>query len=189
MIISTYLGNVGKKYERTRHNIAWMLLEHLSFYHNLTWSNKFKSEWSKTSSPETLLLKPSTLMNNSGESVSAALSFFKLKPDSLLVIHDDLELPFGTVQVKKGGGAGGHNGLRSIIKLTGSSDFYRFRIGISRPPAGYGVSSWVLSRFSPDEEALLPDYLKLAAEVLENNLTAPIKPGTKTELLNLQIRH
>lgn len=185
MIISTFLGNVGKKYERTRHNLAWILLEQLSFYPKLNWNSKFKGTWAKNNNPETLLLKPSTLMNNSGESVSAALSFYKLKPENLMVIHDDLELPFGTVMIKKGGGTGGHNGLRSITKLIGSPDFYRFRLGISRPPAGFGVSSWVLSRFSPDEEARLSDYSIAAAAMLEQYLSGTAEPGPKTELLNL----
>ncbi len=121
-------------------------------------------------------------MNNSGESVVAAMSFFKLKPADLLVIHDDLELPFGTVQIKKGGGTGGHNGLRSIIRQTGSSDFFRFRLGISRPPAGHDVSSWVLSRFSSDEESILPDYLRKAAELYEQVLAEGLKPEAKIKL-------
>jgi PTH1 family peptidyl-tRNA hydrolase len=186
MIISTFLGNVGKKYERTRHNLAWMLLEQLNFYSMLNWNNKFKGEWAKNTNPETLILKPLTLMNNSGESVSAALTFFKLTTGNLIVIHDDLELPFGTIQLRKGGGTGGHNGLRSIIKHCGNSDFYRLRLGISRPPAGFDVSSWVLSRFSPEEETLLSDYCKQAAATLEKYLSGKTSPGSgKIELLNL----
>lgn len=115
----------------------------------------------------------------------AALSFFKLKPKKLIVVHDDLELPFGTVQMKEGGGAGGHNGLRSIIKHAGTADFYRFRLGISRPPSGRDVSSWVLSRFAPDEEMLISDYCIRAASILEKTLADGLKPGSKTELLNL----
>ena len=182
MIISTFLGNNGKKYELTRHNLPWIMLTYLSFYKNLRWSEKFKGEYSKFGKPETLLLKPCIFMNNSGESVAAAMSFFKLKPSDLLVIHDDLELPFGSVQLKKGGGAGGHNGLRSIIRQTGSPDFFRFRLGISRPPAGRDVSSWVLSRFSPDEEAMLPDYLGRAAELFEKVLKDGLTPGAKIKL-------
>ena len=184
MIISTYLGNYGKKYELTRHNIAWMMLERLSFYNRLNWIEKFKGAYAKVISPESVHLKPKTLMNNSGESVTAAMGFFKLKHSDLLVIHDDLELPFGTVEIKKGGGAGGHNGLRSVIKLTGGADFFRFRIGISRPPANRDVSSWVLSRFSPDEEAVLDDYCRAAAAVLEEGLNSGLKPGGKMKLLN-----
>ncbi len=183
MIISVFLGNTGQKYARTRHNLGWMLLEHLSFYNNLRWISKFKGEYAKHSNPEQLLLKPQTLMNNSGESAAAALSFFKLKPENLIVIHDDLELPFGTIQIKKGGGAGGHNGLRSIIKLTGTPDFLRFRMGISRPPGGRDVSSWVLGRFSEDEEALLDDYCNRASEILENGIKNGLETGKKIVLI------
>ena len=182
MIISSFLGNIGKKYELTRHNIAWMMLEKTSYFHNLKWNEKFKGEYAKIAVPEMILLKPKTLMNNSGQSVAAAMSFFKLRPENLIVIHDDLELPFGTVQVKKGGGAGGHNGLRSIIKLIGSPDFYRFRIGISRPPAGRDVASWVLSRFSPEEEAVMPDYCLRAAEMFQNITNSPLSAGKKVKL-------
>ncbi|MDC7226218.1 MAG: aminoacyl-tRNA hydrolase [Spirochaetales bacterium] len=185
MIISTYLGNTGRKYEQTRHNLAWMMLQRLSFYNRLSWISKFKGEYAKISSPESLHLKPMTLMNNSGESLSAALSFFKLGHGQLIVVHDDMELPFGTVQLKKGGGAGGHNGLRSIIKLTGGADFYRFRMGISRPSKNRDVTSWVLGRFSPDEEVRLDDYCSSAADLFETALETGLKAGKKIELLNL----
>ena len=184
MILSTYLGNYGKKYERTRHNIAWKLLEHLSFYNRLNWSAKFKGEYARLADPESIHLKPLTLMNNSGESVTAASAFFKLGHKQLLIVHDDLELPFGTVAIKKGGGAGGHNGLRSIIRLTGGADFYRFRMGISRPPANQDVASWVLSRFSPEEEAFLDDYCRAAAAILEDAFREGLSPGGKIKLLN-----
>ena len=184
MNISTFLGNTGKKYELTRHNLAWKTLESLSFYQKLVWNTKFKGEYAKDSNTGNLLLKPMNFMNNSGESVTAALSFFKLKIDQLIVVHDDLELPFGTVQLKKGGGAGGHNGLRSIIKLTGSSDFYRLRLGISRPPTGRDVSSWVLSRFSPDEEARLDDYTRAAASILEKAISEGPSAGNKINLIS-----
>ena len=184
MLISTFLGNYGKKYESTRHNLAWMMLERLSYSRELHWIEKFKGKYAKHGRPEHLLLKPLTLMNNSGESVCSALGFFKLTPGDMIVVHDDLELPFGTIQIKKGGGAGGHNGLRSIIKLNGSSDFYRFRMGISRPPSGRDVSSWVLSRFSPDEEALLDDYCCAAAGIFEKALIDGLKAGPKQKLLN-----
>lgn len=184
MILSTFLGNKGRKYEPTRHNLAWIMLERLSYYNNLTWNTKFKAEYARRPGSEPLvLLKPQTLMNNSGQSVTAALSFYKLKADSLFVVHDDLELPFGTVQIKKGGGAGGHNGLRSVSRLCGSPDFYRFRMGISRPPSGRDVSSWVLSRFSPDEEALLDDYCRKAAELFEQSVTGGLSAGNKIKLI------
>ncbi|MBI9107283.1 MAG: aminoacyl-tRNA hydrolase [Spirochaetales bacterium] len=178
------MGNKGQKYERTRHNLAWMMLEKLSYYDHLVWNTKFKAEYAQHHGNEQLIiLKPQTLMNNSGQSVSAAMSFYKIETDSLLVIHDDLELPFGTVQFKKGGGAGGHNGLRSITNLCGSPEFFRLRMGISRPPAGRDVSSWVLSRFSPEDEAVLDDYCRLAAGIFETAADGGIIPGPKIKLL------
>ena len=183
MILSTFLGNKGRKFERTRHNLGWMMLEHLSFSSSLNWNSKFQAEYAVYGGSEKLiLLKPQTLMNNSGRSVTAAMSFYKLKPENLLVVHDDLELPFGTVQLKKGGGSGGHNGLRSVAGLTGSADFFRLRMGISRPPGGRDVSSWVLSRFSPDEEARLDDYCREAAAVFEEAVTGGLRAGAKLKL-------
>jgi len=182
VIISTFLGNKGKKFENTRHNLSWMMLRQLSFFKNLAWNTKFKGEYAKDRAAG-VLLKPMTVMNKSGESVAAALSFFKLGPEELIVIHDDLELPFGTAQLKKGGGTGGHNGLRSIVSATGSSDFYRFRLGISRPPAHIDVSSWVLNRFSPEEEALLNDYCCNAAHYFEGFLGGTFRSEKKTKLL------
>ena len=182
MYISTFLGNKGQKFKNTRHNLAWMMLDSLSFVHELSWNSKFKAEYSKYGAAG-VLLKPMTMMNLSGDSVAAAMSFFREKPESLIVVHDDLELPFGTVQLKKGGGAGGHNGLRSIIKMTGSSGFFRFRMGISRPPASRDVSSWVLNRFSPEEEAVLDDYCSAAAALFENLLKKPLAQGRKENLL------
>ena len=184
MILSIFLGNKGLKYERTRHNLAWMMLERLSFYNSLNWNKKFKAEWAKhPASDPLIMLKPQTLMNNSGESAASAASFFKLKPKDIIVVHDDLELPFGTVQLKQGGGAGGHNGLRSIIKLCGSSDFFRLRMGISRPPGGRDPSSWVLSRFSPDEEALLDDYCRGSADIFESSVSSGLSAGAKIKVV------
>ena len=184
MILSTFLGNKGLKYSQTRHNLAWMMAERLSFSDSLIWNTKFKAEWAQERGGEgQILLKPQTLMNLSGQSVTAAMSFYKLKVEKLLVIHDDIELPFGTVQIKKGGGAGGHNGLRSIINLCGSADFYRLRMGISRPPSGRDVSSWVLSRFSMDEEAVIDDYCRKTAGVYEEAIRGSLLPGAKIRLI------
>lgn len=182
MIMTAFLGNTGRQYEKTRHNLPWMILEKISFFYSLRWISKFKAEYAQHSGG-LILLKPKTLMNRSGESVGSASTFFKLDPGSLIVVHDELELPFGTVQLRKGGGTGGHNGLRSVIKATGSSDFYRFRLGISRPAGGRDVSSWVLSRFSPDEEIILDEYCRLAAEILEKSLSTLPAPGKKIKLI------
>jgi len=165
------LGNFGQKYATTRHNIAWQLLEHLSFYHSLTWQTKFKGEYSTYSigGEKFFFLKPQTYMNKSGESVQPLAHFFKIKPDKILVIHDDIELDFGVVGFKTGGGLAGHNGLRSLAGSLGTREFKRMRLGISRPTHGK-VEAYVLSNFSEDEKIVLPTYLGKAANLLEQCL-------------------
>ena len=162
------LGNPGSRYEKTRHNAPWLCLKELPGAAALQWKEKFNSHWCDYGPPgrTVKLLKPETFMNNSGEAVRKASDFFRIGPDNILVVHDELELPFGTVQFRKGGGLGGHNGLRSIKQHLGTGDFYRFRLGISRPPHG-DVSRWVLSPFSGEESALLPVYWERSARLLD----------------------
>jgi len=166
-----FLGNPGSDYGRTRHNIAWMLVERLSFYSRLSWRRKFKGWFAQERVGEIsyTFLKPETFMNKSGESVRPLLDFYRFLPGELLAVHDDLELPYGRVGFKSGGGLGGHNGLRSIKRALGTSDFGRFRLGIGRPARG-SVSSHVLGAFSEAERAVLPRYLELAASLLEERL-------------------
>ena len=165
------LGNPEEKYALTRHNIAWQLLPYLSFYHELSWQEKFKGKYATHSiqSQKLFFLTPQTYMNKSGESVQPFMNFFRLETEEVLIIHDDIELEFGVVGIKKGGGLAGHNGLRSIASSLGASDFNRFRLGISRPIHG-NVDSYVLGKFSEDEQIVLPTYLKKAAQLLEQCL-------------------
>lgn len=165
------LGNPEEKYALTRHNIAWQLLPYLSFFQNLNWKEKFKGKYASHSiqSHKLLFLAPQTYMNKSGESVQLFMTFFKFTTEDILVIHDDIELEFGVVGFKTGGGMAGHNGLRSIASSLGASDFNRFRLGISRPVHGK-VDSYVLGKFSEDEQVVLPTYLKKAAQLLERCL-------------------
>ncbi len=168
------LGNPGVKYARTRHNIAWQLVEILSFYDELDWKEKFKGVYADYRVPgaydKVFFLEPWTFMNLSGQSLVAAMQFFKIEIEEVLVVHDELELGFGTVSFKNGGGLGGHNGLRSVASSLGTRDFKRFRLGISRP-SHRDISSHVLSNFSPDEEPLIPTYLENAADLLEKCLS------------------
>lgn len=155
------LGNPGREYARTRHNYGWMLLN--EWCHIDSWSNKFKGEYATIHDPRKLiLLKPLTLMNKSGESLRAASDFFAIEAEEILILHDDLELPFGQIEAKQGGGLGGHNGLKSIKQHLGTSEFWRLRLGIGRPRHGT-VSNHVLSRFSKEEEIELPTILGQAA--------------------------
>lgn len=162
------LGNPGKEYELTRHNIGWLVMDAFSFADELSWREKFKGQYSSyTIGDEKVhFLRPMTYMNLSGESVVPAMQFFKVKAEEILVVHDELDLPHGTIAFKKGGGTAGHNGLKSMASLMGTKDFLRLRIGISRPPFG-DVSSWVLSRFSEDQFIDIEKYTLGAARAIE----------------------
>ncbi|MDR2176686.1 MAG: aminoacyl-tRNA hydrolase [Treponema sp.] len=182
-----FLGNPGREYARNRHNAAWLFAERLPFYASLVWRNKFKGLYACLESnrlgggiagqpePRKLhFLKPETFMNVSGESAAAAAAFFKIGAESILVVHDELELPLGAVSLKSGGGLGGHNGLRSMNLSLGTAGFWRFRFGIGRPGdrapgqggppgSGRGIVEWVLSDFSAAEEAVLDGVFDGAA--------------------------
>lgn len=158
------LGNPGSEYAKTRHNIAWMLLENLSFSNELRWKEKFKGVYAQFR--DNLYLMPQTYMNLSGESVQPCSKFFKIDVENIVVIHDELDLPFGTIMFKKDGGLAGHNGLKSIAEKMGTRNFIRMRLGIGRPKYG-DVSNYVLSRFSEEELIRFEDYMKLSSEALE----------------------
>ena len=169
-----FLGNYGKKYENTRHNAAWVISGLADISKNAVWQNKFKGSYSKippsTANGKNIhLLKPETFMNLSGESVGAAASFFGLKPENILIVHDELEIKPAVLSFKWSGGLGGHNGLRSVKSVLGTADFFRLRIGIGRPDFSEqggdpkpDIASYVLSRFSQNElqllETTIPSY-------------------------------
>lgn len=164
-----FLGNPGKEYEKTRHNLGWMLAEVFSQQNGFEWQKKFKGQFAQKNKADEKIffLKPETYMNLSGTSVQTLVQFYQLTPAQLLVVHDELELDFGQVSFKKGGGAAGHNGLRSLISTLNTPDFYRFRLGIARPKHG-DIASYVLSAFSKIEQGKLPDYLTEATNLLES---------------------
>ena len=179
-----FLGNPGAQYAQTRHNIAWMLADELQVS---DWQSRFKGSCAKLflSGESRHILKPETFMNRSGESVQALMHFFKIEPESMLVVHDDIELAFGVAGYRKGGGLGGHNGLRSIKTAIGTPDFFRFRIGVGRPEHG-SVSSYVLGKFKEEESAVLPLYLEKAGILLGDALLNQTKPepgGKKVKLI------
>lgn len=169
-----FLGNPGDRYSRTRHNVGRMVLEELSTSINPAWREKFHGKIADVTMKNRKIrfLVPETFMNLTGKSTAAAMTFFKLNPENLLLVHDDLEMPFGHIGIKFGGGLAGHNGLKSIRDGLGTTDFGRLRIGIGRPKRE-SVQSWVLGRFSPDEEVALPIILKAAAEMLKLAATNP----------------
>lgn len=166
------LGNPGREYERHRHNIGFQVLDALA----ARWKapitgNKFNAELATASfaSQKVLLLKPQTFMNISGQSLAAAANFYKVPVEEVLVVHDELDLPFGRLQLKPGGGSGGHNGLKSIAESWGEQDYARLRFGIGRPPAPGPdrVVGHVLSNFSEEEQPLLPPVIVRAVEGCE----------------------
>ena len=150
------LGNPGREYERTRHNMGWLVVDELARRHGGSFRSKFSGRLAelRVDGHRIALLKPETYMNESGRSLAAAARFFKVEPDALVVVHDDVDLEPGRLQARAGGGLAGHNGLRSISQALGSQDFLRLRIGVGRPGRGdrRSVSDYVLSGFDPDED-------------------------------------
>ena len=164
------LGNPGRDYEATRHNAGFMVLERLAG----KYEGSFKKKWRFSAevaeiAAETgklVLAKPQTFMNDSGRSVAALLKDSYASAADLIVLHDELDLPAGTVRVKTGGGHGGHNGLRSIIEYLGTADFVRVRIGIGRPVPGMDTADYVLSPFFPEEREAAAKATAGAAEAV-----------------------
>jgi PTH1 family peptidyl-tRNA hydrolase len=178
-----FLGNPGPEYVKNRHNAGRLLAECLPFASRLNWQKKYKGLYaalepaflpavdapSGRGADPVRFLMPETYMNRSGESVQMAASFFKIPPDRILVVHDELELPLGTLSFKFSGGLGGHNGLRSMRACFGTADFWRLRIGIGRPNHD-DISGWVLSDFSAGEREILDEVLSAAAAALTQAL-------------------
>jgi peptidyl-tRNA hydrolase, PTH1 family len=150
------LGNPGRKYEGTRHNAGWMVLDELARRHGGSFRSKFSGQLAEVrmGDDKVALLKPETYMNESGRSLGAAARFFKVDPGALLVVHDDVDLDAARLQARLGGGLAGHNGLRSIAQALGTNDFLRLRIGVGRPGRGdrRSVSDYVLSSFEPETD-------------------------------------
>ena len=175
--LAVFLGNPGQKYARNRHNAGWMLAEALPFFPLLSWQKKYRALYACMDGRH--FLKPQTFMNLSGESALATASFFKIKPGEIVVVHDEIELPHGTLSLKFSGGLGGHNGLRSMKACFGTADFWRLRIGVGRPDGrapgsggsiessrDAGIADWVLSDFSAPESRALAPVLSAGAELL-----------------------
>jgi PTH1 family peptidyl-tRNA hydrolase len=177
------LGNPGKKYEKNRHNVGFMAVEHLARTHGIPdFKEKFSGVWTKgelgvgSARHAVALLKPGTFMNLSGDCVQPAAAFLKVEPPRVIVVHDELDLAWRDVRLKAGGGHAGHNGLRSLIERLGP-DFVRVRVGVGRPPAGFkgDVADYVLQNFDAMEAAELPEVIDRACAAVE----AVVSRGTQ----------
>ncbi len=147
------LGNPGRQYEKTRHNAGFLFLDVLCEHFGGQWRLDSASAVSEifVSASKVLLQKPQTYMNRSGDAVVKLARYYKIEPEEILVVHDELDFDFGVMRLKKAGGHAGHNGLRDIIQKIASRDFYRLRVGIGRPPEGWKVADYVLSTMSVQE--------------------------------------
>lgn len=178
------LGNPGIKYAQTRHNAGFEFIDAVcdDYGFSLKENNKFHGYADKVSlnGHNVWLLKPDTFMNHSGKSVMSLALFYKISMEEVLVVYDELDLPPGSIKLKKGGGHGGHNGLRDIIALSGSRDFYRLRLGIGHPGHKSKVISWVLNRASKEDEISIDRAIDKGISVLEDIVNGELEKATKT---------
>jgi PTH1 family peptidyl-tRNA hydrolase len=173
------LGNPGKQYIETRHNVGFWFIERLQRQYQIHFSleKKFKAETGTLllDGRQIRVIVSNTFMNLSGQSVAPMASFYRIATPNLLVIHDELDLPAGTVRIKVGGGHGGHNGLRDISSRIGSSDFVRLRIGIGHPGSAQDVSGYVLKRPNRDDKAKIEDSIDRAIGIFPDLITGDIQ--------------
>lgn len=167
------LGNPGDRYAATRHNIGHMVVNELADRNSQRWkTHKAGAAVAEfrlgIGGPKVVLAKPATYMNLSGKPVAALLKFFSIGPENLIVIHDELDIDFDTIRVKRGGGEGGHNGLKSTSAALGTKDYLRVRAGIGRPPGRMSPADYVLRPFSTTEQKTLPMHIDRAADAVES---------------------
>ncbi|NLD50862.1 MAG: aminoacyl-tRNA hydrolase [Clostridiaceae bacterium] len=171
------LGNPGQKYECTRHNVGFDTIELLGRKHGIT-VNKLKhkalSGEGSIGGRRVMLVKPQTFMNLSGESVRDIVDWYKVSVENILVIYDDIDLPLGKLKIRPKGSSGTHNGMRSVIYQLQSDEFPRIRIGIDKPPEGWELSNFVLSRFSGDDRKKIEEIIGKAADAVEEILRSGI---------------
>lgn len=176
------LGNPGPKYQLTRHNIGFLFIDALveAFAGSRSYKSEFKAETQKIKigTEQIVVCKPQTFMNLSGESVQPLLKFYNLSLDDVLVVHDEVDIPFGQMKFQRKRGHGGHNGIRNIHQMLGNDDYSRLRLGVGRPPVIVGdngekvrplmeVHEWVLGQFTKDELGKMPDFLDHAIKGVE----------------------
>lgn len=164
------LGNPGREYRETRHNIGFMVIDTFGSRHGIVLSkvqNKAIIGIGRTAGKKVILVKPQTFMNLSGQAVSALVRFYKVPMQNLIIAHDDVDLPLATIRMRPGGGSAGQKGVNSIIERLGSQDFPRLRMGVGRPPGQMDAAAFVLRPFDKNERDLLPEFLDRAAAALD----------------------
>lgn len=178
------LGNPGPSYAENRHNLGAMVVDVLAERVGGRFTKGARGRADVVEgrlgvpgrSARVVLAKPRSYMNESGGPAAAVLSFYKVPPEQLVVVHDELDLPFGTIRLKRGGGHGGHNGLRSLDRSLGTKDYLRVRVGIGRPPGRQDPADYVLRNFGPAERKELPLEIERAADAVETLLQNGLEP-------------
>lgn len=176
MKIIVGLGNPGKPYENTRHNIGFDVIDALAKKWDAPLTNsKFNGMYATVHRPEgkVLLVKPLTYMNLSGECVGPLMDYFDIDVEDLIVIYDDLDLETGKLRLRQKGSAGGHNGIKSLIHHLGTQEFNRIRVGVNRPPTGMKVADYVLSKFSNEDQVVIGDAIEKSVNAIEASLSTP----------------
>jgi len=171
------LGNPGKEYERTRHNAGFWLVERFASANGIVLrkDNKFQALVGRHESSGAWLLMPQSFMNASGRAVQMLAGFFKIKPEEILVVHDELDFPPGTARIKQGGGIAGHNGLKDISQRLATHDYWRLRLGVGKPPAGMEGADYVLQKPPAEERAAIDAAIERALAVLPQCLSGDIQ--------------
>lgn len=170
MKIIVGLGNPGNEYAKTRHNVGFMLVDALSEHLNITlWKDKFNAKIAegRIGAEKILLVKPQTYMNNSGEAVGPLMRWYKLEPKNIIAAHDDMDIPAGTIRIRKKGSSGGHNGIKSLITYIGDENFARIRLGIGRPLPGWSVINHVLAPFPEQDKIKVDKAIKYLIPAIE----------------------
>ncbi len=175
------LGNPGPNYARTRHNLGYLVADRLAARLGSTFKTHKRSGadivTGRLAGCSVVLAKPRSYMNDSGRQVAPLAKFYSVPPADIVVIHDDLDLDFGRIRLKLGGGEGGHNGLRSVAAALGTKDFQRVRIGIGRPPGRKDPAAFVLENFTPSERAEVPTICEQAADATELLIELGLEPA------------
>jgi len=191
MYLVAGLGNPGREYERTRHNVGFLVADELARRFGVSvWKTEFKSYKAESyfNNEKIVLLKPLTYMNLSGEALREVVRYYKIDIENVIVIHDELDIRFGRVKVKSGGGSAGNKGIESIIHLLGTRDFQRIRVGIGKPLGGKEIVSHVLSKFASDEKEELEEIIITAAdaaiEILKNGINSALNKFNPKEQKN-----